>query len=96
MEIVEEYGLVRATNDNRSAQVIQIESSKLLPSIILLAILAVGGLLFAAFAWSLASYAEREARLTDYYVNILNQTLVEQGLRKPEDNLLEFKRTHKE
>lgn len=85
---------IHADNDNRSAQVIQIESSKLLPSIILLAVLAVGGLLFAFVAWNLAKYAERESRMDEYYINILNQTLNEQNI--PHPNYDEFKRSHKE
>ena len=87
---------IHAQNDNRSAQLIQIESSKLLPSIVLLGTMAALALACSAFAWSQARIAERESRLTDYYVNILNQTLVEQGLRDPTDNLLEFKRKNKE
>jgi len=70
--------------DNRSASVVQIESSKLLPMLLLLAVLAVGGLMLAAMAWNLARYAEREARLSEYYINILNQTLNEQGVKYPD------------
>jgi hypothetical protein len=85
---------IHADNDNRSAQVIQIESSKLLPSIILLAVLSVGALLLGLVAWNLARYAEREARMGEYYINILNQTLNEQNI--PHPNYEDFKRTHKE
>jgi hypothetical protein len=57
-------------------------------------VLAVGGLLWAAVAWNLARYAEREARLSEYYINILNQTLNEQGITRPEQNYLQFKKEH--
>lgn len=37
---------------------------------------------------------EREARMLEYYVNILNTTLNEQGVTKPEQNYLQFKKEH--
>lgn len=37
---------------------------------------------------------ERELRMTEYYLNILNTTLNEQGVTKPEQNYLQFKKEH--
>lgn len=91
MSRVDEYGQFHARADDRSAQVIQIESSKLLPSIIILAVIAVGALAAAFAAWSDARFARTEARLNSYYVTRLDALLVEQGIKKAGDDFAKFK-----
>lgn len=82
---------MEATCDNRSAQVIQIESSKLLPSIILLGVIAVAGLIGAAVSWNKAQEARTEARMAEYYITRLDALMVEYGAKKAGDDFQKFK-----
>jgi hypothetical protein len=76
-----------ATADHRSAQVIQIESSKLLPTLILVAMLAVAGIIAAAVAWGAAREAKTEARLASYYMLELDHRVTAAGIQKPDESI---------
>lgn len=58
--------------------------------------LAVGALVVSAVYGSAnrdaADRAEREARMAEYYINILDRQLVEHGIRKAGDDYQKFKR----
>lgn len=56
--------------------------------------LSIGAVVISAVNGRESSRAEREARMLEYYVNILNQTLNEQHIVKPEQNYLQFKKEH--
>jgi hypothetical protein len=88
--------MIWADNDNRSAQVIQIESSKLLPMMVLLAALSVAGIISSLCAWSEAPTARTEARMAEYYITRLDALLVEQGNKKAGDDFTKFRKEHKE
>lgn len=91
-----DYKVIHAENTDRSAQVIQIESSKLLPSIIMLSLISVSALVVGFAAWSDAKFARTEARLNSHYITRLDALLVEQGIRKAGDDLAKFKEENKE
>lgn len=85
---------IDAEVDNHSAQVIQVESSKLLPLIVILALISGCAISLAVYAMVRATDAVTEARLLEYYVNGLQGTLVTNGLINPGDDYSKFKSQH--
>ena len=71
--------------DNQSASVVQIESAKLVPLIVVLAITS--GLAIGLAVMSLvdSGRTERETRMLEYYVMENDGKLVEAGLLKPNE-----------
>lgn len=73
--------------DNQSASLIQIESSKLVPLIVVLAItagLAVGLSVMSMFT---ASKSERETRMMEYYLLELDAKFINAGLKDPAESI---------
>jgi hypothetical protein len=64
----------------QSASVVQIESSKLVPLVIVLAILSGVAIGLTSFAFTAAGNAEREARMLQYYVMELDGKLMAAGV----------------
>jgi len=67
------------------ASVVQVESSRLVPLIVVLAVLAGCSAALSALAWHDAVVAEREARLLQYYLLELDAKFIGAGLKKPDD-----------
>lgn len=67
----------------QGASVIQIESAKLAPLILLLSVLCGLSMAAAAFAMSQAQTSERETRLLEYYVMELDGKLMSKGVIEP-------------
>lgn len=70
----------------QSASVVQIESSKLVPLVIVLAILCGMSIGLTLFSFSEARNAEREARMLEYYVMELDGKLMKSGFLDPKDS----------
>lgn len=66
--------------DNQSASVVQIESSKLMPLLVVLSILCGASIGLTAFAFSASRDAETEARMLEYYVMELDGKLMSAGV----------------
>lgn len=64
----------------QSASVVQIETSKLMPMLIVLAILCGAAIGLTVFAFSAARDADREARMLEYYVMELDGKLMAAGV----------------
>ena len=77
---------IQADNDGRSAQVIQVESSKLMPIMLLLCFLSAGALVAAILMWAQGRETEREVRLLEYYVMELDGKAMANGLIKPPES----------
>lgn len=69
----------------QSASVVQIESSKLMPMIVLLAVLSGSAIGLTAFSFTEARNAEREARMLQYYLLELDAKIIAAGIKKPEE-----------
>jgi len=69
--------------DNHSASVVQIESGKLVPLIIVLAIFCGLSIAVSVFTLWHAQIAERENRLLEYYVMELDGKLMSKGVIEP-------------
>ncbi len=78
---------IQSDTDNRSASVIQIESSKVLPVIVVLAILSGAAIALAWFATLRANDSEREARMLQYYLLELDAKVIASGIKRPEDSI---------
>lgn len=74
-----------ASVDHRSAQVVQIESSKVLPIIVILALLSGVAIALAMLAWARASDSERETRMLEYYLLELDAKAIAAGIKRPEE-----------
>ena len=93
-EYMDEQALIYASPMVReqSASVVQIESSKLLPLVVLLSILCGLSIGLTAFAFSAARNADRESRMLEYYVMELDGKLMKSGLLDPKDSYSANKR----
>ncbi len=69
--------------DRQSASVIQIESTKIVPILVLLTLLIGLSIGLTMFAFSAARNADRETRLLEYYVMELDGKLMNQGVIDP-------------
>ena len=67
------------------ASVIQIESSRLVPLLLGLAILSGISVALAITAFYQVTLAERETRMLQYYVLEMDAKLIAAGVKKPED-----------
>lgn len=76
----------------QSASVVQIESSKLVPLVIVLAILSGVAIGLTSFAFTAASDAEREARMLEYYVMELDGKLMAAGVIESKESYSAKKR----
>jgi hypothetical protein len=74
---------VGATVTGQAASVIQIESAKLAPLILVLSVLCGLSIAAAAFAMNQAQTSERETRLLEYYVMELDGKLMSKGVIEP-------------
>ncbi len=70
-----------------SSQVIQIESSKVLPIIVILAVIAGGAIALAIQAKSKAEAAAMETRMLEYYLLELDAKAISAGIKKPEESI---------
>lgn len=86
-----EYPCLDLDVDNRSASVVQIESSKLLPMLVIVTGVAVAALIGAAVAWTKAEEAKTEARMGEYYITRLDAILVRYGITNPGEDFQKFK-----
>jgi hypothetical protein len=66
--------------DNQSASVVQIESTKIMPILVLLTLLCGLSIGVTFFAFSAARNADREARMLEYYVMELDGKLMAQNV----------------
>ena len=71
----------------QGASLIQVESSKLVPLIVVLACASGLALALAALAWHEASVSERESRMLQYYLLELDARFIGAGLKKPDDSI---------
>jgi hypothetical protein len=69
----------------QGASLIQVESSKLVPLIVVLSILCGMAIFGAVSAFYQATLAEREARMLEYYVLEMDAKLIAAGVKKPEE-----------
>ena len=77
----DDYPWLDVHTDHRSASVVQVESSKLLPLIVLLSVIAGVAVALAWFATVSASHSEREARMLQYYVLEMDAKLIAAGFK---------------
>lgn len=71
---------IQADVDGRSASVIQIESSKLLPALVILAAVSSVAIICSVASWMQAKDAETETRMLEYYVMELDGKLMRDGV----------------
>ena len=76
-----------AVSDNRSAQVIQIESGKHLAAVVLCAVIAGASVIYAWRASEKADRSEERADLLQYYLLELDAKVIAAGIKKPEDSI---------
>jgi hypothetical protein len=81
-----------ATASDRSAQVIQIDASKHIAVVAICAALCAVSACFAVFAFYQSTLAEREARMSSYYVTELDMTLARLEIERPAGGYESFKR----
>lgn len=86
MASVDAFGEFHAENDNRSAQVIQIDSGKHVAVVAICSALCAICAGFAFYAYQVAKVAERESRMLQYYVNRLTNEAVAAGIHKNGDD----------
>lgn len=78
--------------DRGSASVVQIDSGKLVPLIIVLAILCGMSMALSVFALQLAGIAEREGRLAQYRADGMQKQMIANGFPDPGDDYSEIKK----
>ena len=69
------------------ASVVQIESTKLLPILVLLALLCGLSIGLSVFAYSASRNADREARMLEYYLLELDAKFIHAGLKDPSESI---------
>lgn len=69
----------------QAASVVQIESSRLLPILVILATLCGLAIGLAAFSFAESKNSEREARMLEYYLLELDAKFINAGLKDPAD-----------
>lgn len=74
-------------NRAEGASVIQVESSKLVPLIVVLAVISGIAAGLAVFAFYESTNAERESRMLQYYVLEMDAKLIAHGIKKPEESV---------
>lgn len=78
--------------DNQSASVVQIESHKLVPLIIFLAIMCGVAIGLTAFSFNSSGNSERETRMLEYYVMELDGKLMAAGVIESKESYSAKKR----
>lgn len=78
---------IQAENDNRSAQVIQIESSRVLPLLVVLSAISGLAVAIAYAALNRARDAETEARMLEYYVLEMDAKLIAAGFKTDSESV---------
>lgn len=76
---------LNAHNKHRSAQVIQIDSSKHLAVVVICSVICGFAIAASIFASYTSYKAEREARMLQYYVNEVDGKLIHAGFIEPRD-----------
>lgn len=71
----------------QGASVIQVESNRLLPILVILSIICGLAVAVATFSYSASREAEREARMLEYYLLELDAKFVSMGFKKPEESI---------
>jgi hypothetical protein len=77
---------LHAENDNRSAQVIQLDNGKHMSVVAICTALCALAAGLAFYAYHVATIAEKETRMLEYYVNLLTNEAVAAGIHKNGDN----------
>lgn len=72
---------------SHGASVVHIESTKLLPLIVLLAVLCGLSIGLSVFAYSASRNADREARMLEYYLLELDAKFIHAGLKDPAESI---------
>jgi len=80
---------LRTRTEGRSASIVQIESSKLLPALLIIGVLSAFGSAMAILAWSKAGSAETEARMLEYYVLEMDAKLLAAGFKTSKESIAE-------
>lgn len=75
--------------DRQSASVIQIESTKILPMLVVLALMSGLSIGLTVFAFAEARNAEREARMLEYYLLELDAKFINAGLKDSAESIAE-------
>ena len=68
------------------ASLIQVESSKLVPLLIVLTMISGIAVAFGVVAFYQSTIAERESRMLQYYVLEMDAKLIAAGVKKPEES----------
>lgn len=71
----------------QGASVVQIESTKLLPIIVILALLCGLSAGLALLAYNASKNSEREARMLEYYLLELDAKFIHAGLKDPAESI---------
>lgn len=79
--VVDRDPYIQAENDNRSAQVIQIDSGKHVAVVALCAALCAGSMVYAMLANTKAEEAKMESRMLQYYVLEMDAKLIAAGFK---------------
>lgn len=74
-------------NDNRSAQVIQIDSGKHVAAVVLCALISGASVIFAWNATEKANRSEERADLLQYYLLELDAKVVAAGIKQPDESI---------
>lgn len=80
----------------QAASVVQIESGKLLPIMVLLTLLIGVAIGLTVYAFTAANQSERETRMLEYYVMELDGKLMNEGFIKPDRSWSAQKQSRKE
>lgn len=71
----------------QGASVVQVESSRLLPILVILSLLCGLSIGLAIFAFSASRNADREARMLEYYLLELDAKFIHAGLKDPAESI---------
>ena len=74
---------------HQAASVVQIESTKVLPILVVLTLLCGLSIGLTIFAFAGARNAEREARMLEYYLLELDAKFINAGLKEPAESIAE-------
>lgn len=80
----------------QAASVVQIESAKILPIMVLLTLLIGVAIGLTVYAFTAANQSERETRMLEYYVMELDGKLMNEGIIKPERSWSSQKQSRKD
>jgi hypothetical protein len=72
---------------SQGASVVQVESSRLLPILVILAVLCGLSIGLAVFSFAASRNADREARMLEYYLLELDAKFIHAGLKDPAESI---------